>query len=597
MAKTLTTSWQEIYSETWAPGSGFQVKFILEAKYSTQSTANNTTTIQTRLRSDVLQGSGSGNNYRFACTYAPAVSGSGLWTFGDETITSGEGIVNHNADGTKTITLYASAKITTIGLNISFGQDVILPKIDRYPTLTTAPNFNDEENPTVTYSTISGFENATYSICIALAGSNNDDISYRNINLTDGSYTFNFTNAERTILRNSTPNSNTTTARFIIRTTTSGGQNYYSDITRTLTIVNNYPTFTHSEVETTQKVINVIGSSSASTVVQNASVVRMTITPTALKGSSIVSVNVSSGSNYSTTKTTSPYVFDIPILTNTINVLVIDSRGNATAEYVNKNMITYQNVDITSYNFERPNPTSSNIDVSFEARYYQITVGSTVNAPVVKWKLEESGTYATIPSSAYTIDTTNNKVTISSYQLTNVLSHENSGEFFIKIDDIFSEDEDKQIVNKGISTFEAGEFDLQVNGDLIIADTDGTNGVNVKNFFGEVLYENSTGVNTPVPLSKSLDNYSTIEVFTKDDYGSYINYNSIKAKVDVGNCLTIINATAHTGTQMIMEITRYTMNSNNLTRVYGISPRIATSGASLVQNSDRTKVIKVIGYK
>ena len=74
---------------------------------------------------------------------------------------------------------------------------------------------------------------------------------------------------------------------------------------------------------------------------------------------------------------------------------------NQTATAIQKTLINYQNVDITSKSFARPNPTSSNINVSLEARYYQITVGNTVNAPVVKWKLGEEGTYSTIPSSAY----------------------------------------------------------------------------------------------------------------------------------------------------------------------------------------------------
>lgn len=112
-----------------------------------------------------------------------------------------------------------------------------------------------------------------------------------------------------------------------------------------------------------------------------------------------------------------------------------------------------------------------------------------------------------------------------------------------------------------------------------------------------VLYSNATGVNTPVPLSDSLSNYTYIEVYTIDGYGSYTNYSCTKAMVSIGNSITIQNAVANTDSQAIWEITRYTMGNTALTRVYGLSPRIATSGASLVQNSDRTKVIKVLGYK
>ena len=112
-----------------------------------------------------------------------------------------------------------------------------------------------------------------------------------------------------------------------------------------------------------------------------------------------------------------------------------------------------------------------------------------------------------------------------------------------------------------------------------------------------VLYSNTTGVNTPVPLSDSLSNYTYIEVYTIDGYGGYSNYSCTRAMVSIGNSITIQNAVANTDSQVIWEITRYTMSNTALTRVYGLSPRIATSGASLVQNSDRTKIIKVLGYK
>lgn len=112
-----------------------------------------------------------------------------------------------------------------------------------------------------------------------------------------------------------------------------------------------------------------------------------------------------------------------------------------------------------------------------------------------------------------------------------------------------------------------------------------------------VLYSNATGVNTPVPLSDSLSNYTYIEVYTIDGFGSYTNYSCTRAMVSVGNSITIQNAVANADSQVIWEVTRYTMNNTALTRVYGLSPRISTSGASLVQNSDRTKVVKVLGYK
>ena len=47
-------------------------------------------------------------------------------------------------------------------------------------------------------------------------------------------------------------------------------------------------------------------------------------------------------------------------------------------------------------------------------------------------------------------------------------------------------------VNKGVPTMDLGEHDLQVNGDIIIADLDGDNGASVKGMLGRVLWKNNS---------------------------------------------------------------------------------------------------------
>ena len=102
MAITLTTSWQNIASYNYLPGTGFNATFWLDARYTTQSITDNKSHIEVRLSSTVAAGSGSGYNYGFGASYCGTVSGSGLWTIVNETITSGSGDVVHDADGSKT---------------------------------------------------------------------------------------------------------------------------------------------------------------------------------------------------------------------------------------------------------------------------------------------------------------------------------------------------------------------------------------------------------------------------------------------------------------------------------------------------------------
>lgn len=472
----LTTSWQNVKSYTFSPGTGFSATFYLDAKYSTQSKENNTTTVQTRLNCDVTQGSGGGNGYRFALSYANTREGSGYWAFEDETIMTGESTIQHNADGTKSITLSASMRVNYTGLDASMSVTVDLPKIDRYPLIVTAPDFSDEDNPTLTYTTTLGFDGAIVEAGIFDSTGTTAYANYRQVTVSDGSYTFNLTNAERSLLRNATPNNNTMNVMFKLRTTTTSSVEYFSTSIKQLRIVNADPTMTHAEEETNAKVIALLGSS-GDTIIQNASTLRVTITPTAYKGASISYVKASS-LGYTNTITTSPYVFDIPMQSANVAGVVVDSRGNGHSFNIPKTLIEYQAVDITSLTMKRVNPTSSNIVLNLEATYYQKTFGSTANVPIVKWKLGD-GSYTTIPSSAYTIDTTNNKLTISNYTLSNVLVYTLPGQFTISIEDLLTSDTDVRNVTKGIPTFDAGEHDLKVNGKIYLADEDGQNPVEV----------------------------------------------------------------------------------------------------------------------
>lgn len=516
MAVTLTTNWQNIANSSFVPGTGLSVTFYLDAKYSTQSTTNNTTTIQTRLNCVINSGYGSGYNYSFSCSYSPTKSGSGLWTLETETITSGEGTITHNQDGTKTITLSASARINGIGMNISFSGEAKLPDIARYPMIITAPDFSDEDNPTLTYTTSLGFPGSTIEAGIFDSTGNTAYASYRQITLEDGSYTFNLTNTERTALRNATPNSNTLNVMYKIRTTTNS-QVFTSTSIKQMRIVNANPTFTYTTEEINSSVIALLGSS-ANTVIQNASIVRVVTTPTTYKGTTVDGVMVTS-EGFRSVDEESPYSADVPIKDNRIRILVADMRGNSTDTVITKTMIEYQPVDITSLSMKRVNPTSSNIILNLEAKYYQKTFGTTANAPTIKWKLG-NGNYTTIPSSAYTIDTTNNKVKITNYTMQNVLPYTDDGQFTLYIEDLLTNDTEggqNGYVIKGIPTYDAGEHDFKVNGTLYIADQNGENKVDVS----EMNKVSITTDDSAVKTGRTIDGYDEyVKRITLDSFAS-----------------------------------------------------------------------------
>ena len=163
MAITLTTSWQEIASYSYIPGTGFKCTFRLDAKYSTQNIANNNTTVQVRLRSTIESGYGSGYNYGFGASYCATVSGSDLWTVGNEIITSGEGVVSHNTDGSKTVNISGWGYINGLSLSFNISADCVLPKIPRYATCTQSSTSKTETSVNMKWTSDSVCDCVWYS--------------------------------------------------------------------------------------------------------------------------------------------------------------------------------------------------------------------------------------------------------------------------------------------------------------------------------------------------------------------------------------------------------------------------------------------------
>lgn len=357
-----------------------------------------------------------------------------------------------------------------------------LTKIDRYPMLSSAEDFTDEGNPTIKFSTSLGFSGATVKTRIVKSdGTAISGVDWKVIsNISSGQYTYSLTDNERNALRAATPNSNTLIVQFQLRTTTTGGTNYDSStINKQMTIINATPTATYTQAETNAKISAILGAS-ANTVVQNASVVRFTITPTLQKSAGSINSVVAKNNNntYSSTKSGNDYIVDIPIQANTIQILVTDSRQNVLTIPITKTMIAYSPVDVVQFSFVRVNSTSSNIKISLNnAKYYQATFGDVVNAPIVRYKLGD-GNWVTIPSTEYVIDNNNHTISISNFLVENILNYKSAGQFSIYLEDKLTTDQEggtNGYVTKGIATFEAGEHDFQVNGELYIATEDREN--------------------------------------------------------------------------------------------------------------------------
>ena len=245
---------------------------------------------------------------------------------------------SHNSDGTGSCYIQGQIKgpsgTSQASSVVSGSQTVTLDTIPRQATITGASNFTDIQNPTIQYSNPAGNSVSSLQACISLTG-NNDDIAYRDISITGTSYTFNLTEAERNILRQASPNSNTLNVYFYIKTVLNG-TTFYSNIAKNMTIVNASPTFNSSYQDTNSNTTNITGNNQQ--IIQNNSTLQINIAnATALKYASLVSASANVNGNivtqnFSSGQTSMTFnIGSINVASNlSVPITLKDSRGNTT---------------------------------------------------------------------------------------------------------------------------------------------------------------------------------------------------------------------------------------------------------------------------
>lgn len=243
--------------------------------------------------------------------------------------------VPHNSDGSKSITISASGRVSGTTLeSTTISKTITLDKIAQKATITAAPNFNDEQNPTITYNNSAGNAVTSLRACISFDGSK-DDIAYRSISKTGSSYTFNLTEAERNVLRNGTKDSNSRTVRFYIETTI-GSDVYRASVSKTLTIINNKPTLNPTVKDIGSTSITLTGDAN-NKVIKGYNSMSFTIGAAALKGATIKSQKVTCGNKSSSSASGTLYNVESGDFVFTVT----DSRGNTTTKTISKSLINY----------------------------------------------------------------------------------------------------------------------------------------------------------------------------------------------------------------------------------------------------------------
>ena len=359
--------------------SGYQGRYLTFSwNVASQSIANNQTTINWELR-------GAGSNpstWYMSGNFKVIIDGATVYSSatriklsGGTLVANGSYIITHNSDGNRSFSAYAEAGIYTYAVNCSGSGSWSLPQIPRQANITNAPNFNDIQNPTITYSNPAGNNVTSLKAYIENANSGALLIGLRDISKTGTSYTFNFTEAERNTLRQATPNSNTLTVKFCIQTVI-GGNTFWSTVNKTLSIVNANPTIGTIAYQDTNSTTTGITQNNQ-IIIQNNSTLQFNFSNLAsLKYATLSSVavtinGVTKNASLSGTSISSQNLnFGIVNSAQTINasIVVTDSRGNKTT-YLKQIIIESWSLPTAIITCNRQNNYYSETDINVNADY------------------------------------------------------------------------------------------------------------------------------------------------------------------------------------------------------------------------------------
>lgn len=516
--------------------------------------------------------------------------------------------VYHNADGTfpaTNIGFWAqSYHISSGEVWGTIGYRAV-PDIPRQANVTGYNDFNDEQNPTITYNNPGGFR---INAKLEFAGTK---IRRNNISNT-GSYTFNLTDAERKLLRQKCTGSSMT-VRGVIATCIGGTtENYWSYWDKTMTIVNGNPTFDNFNfADSNTKTVALTGNNTS--IVKGYSNVKVTI-PTSMKATakkeaSLSKYRVSIGTaipvdiTYSSDKDVNGTVNNAD--SSTINVYAIDSRNNS--KLVSKqatNFISYSDVEKGNIDVARTNGVSEDVTLKINGTFNKVNFGKITNSiksAQYRYRIKGTDTWSSYNNLTLTIKDNNFSYNglIKGDTKTLGFNVEHSYEVEVLVKDELSEVTFTDTLGSGIPNIALhkkgvgimGKYDDSVGGLLQVG------GVNIENYLkGIVLYDNSSGNNGTITLNDSLSNYEFIEIFYRNN-DNYLE--SKKVYKPNGKYTTLMSFTGMTNTAVYVKFKVIKMNDKTISTE---STRyreflLADSGIGSWKQSNYIYITKVIGYK
>lgn len=545
----------------------------------------------------------------FSFNYSPS------WAYGssgDVTIATASKIVTHNLNGTKSCGV--SATWNTSGNNscgtASASGTLTLTTIPRNASILTAPNFTDEDNPTITYSNPAGTAVTTLQACIAQATGNRDIIvPYRDISKTGTSYTFNLTDSERTALRNFTTNSDTATVAFFIKSII-GTSETRPQIDVTLTIINANPTFSNFAVQDNNDSTYAL-TGDRNKFIKLYSNAKVTISTAnkmvAKKQAAAAKYLVASGSksttiNYSDTEDVTGTINNVD--TALLSVNAVDSRNSQTSASKVLDMIDYNEPNVTTFDIHRVDGSGTQALLNMKGTYTNVNFGAvqnTLTAMKIRYKKDIASSYSDWEDITVFLQYSDGEFSVENATLKDITFDLGSSyDVQIIIMDELSETVAQGTINdgtvlmavsKGKGVAFGGVYDtdkdgaVQVYGDVLL------NGNNIKS---ETLYSNSAGTNETFELLQSAANFQYLDIYYKNFEGDEA---FTRIHSPNGKTVTLFGVDPQvSATATYFRACKLVINGTSVTVSNQMQSWIQNTSANTVALAAAIKITKVIGY-
>ena len=355
---------------------------------ATQNISKNQSTVKW-----TLKGAGSASGYYISGPFYVKVNGveksssTRINLYAGTTALSDEITITHGDTGAKKFDVEIKAAIWSYDYNCSGSKTFTLDTIPRKATISSAPNFNDEGSPKISYNNPAGSKVDSLKVAI-YRGSDTALVDYKTISSpkTSGDYTFSFSSTEKKKLQDACSESNSVYVRFYIRTQIGD----YVDthyVAKTLTIKDGSATLSPTVEDSNAKTIALTGDKNK--LVKYYSNAKFDNGEAGRKGSTIKSRKVVCGSKSSTSATGTFSAVE----SGKFSFTATDSRQNDLSKDITKTMVNYVKLTCSmSANAEVvPSNNTATINLSISGNYFNGSFGAVSNSLTVWYRIKEKG--------------------------------------------------------------------------------------------------------------------------------------------------------------------------------------------------------------